>query len=450
MKILKFQGRGVNGHLNINLDFHDDCSFLTGINGSGKTTALNLISSLITPNWELLSWYKFKQLKLKILNSGKNFTLNATKTDEEIKISCSNLKNSILTLKTFSENMNKHFIGQTEVSNERQEFFQHFEMVNKDNAVLKQLYSLPTPIFLTKDQKLEANRIKRIESQSHNLSVDEFDFNQEQLSESAMDTNLAEIEKFVSNTIVQSYFKKSKLDSELNNTLVNELLNISPIELDRFQLEKPNLSAKKLNQIKNEINNLPKLVAIPSELRKRLMYFVEYLENKLNLIEKSHGQEEDSANLELRLNQLYIEKITALSEFVNEYAVNKNIIFQEIDKFLDLVNKFLSENGKILNYNEKGQLFYTIEDDDNAENMLNTLSLGEVWLIIMLANIIFKPRFSDVPVVILIDEPELSLHVRWQAKLIDSILEVSKDVQFIIATHSPEIIMGRVDHCLEL
>ena len=442
MKILKFHGRGVNGHLNINLDFHNDCSFLTGINGSGKTTVLNLISSLITPNWELLSWYKFEQLKLKIQNSGKNFTLVATKSVEEIKISCSNLKNSILTLKTFNGYMNKHFIGQTVVGNERQEFFQHFEMVNKNNSVLNQMYSLPTPIFLTKDQILETNRIKRIESQPQSISLDEFDFNQEQQSKSSMEINLAEIEKFVSNTIVQSYFEKTKLDSELNNTLVNELLNISPIELNKFQLEKPNLSTKKLNQIKNEINNLPNLATISNDLSERLKSFVEYLENKINLIENSRGQTGDTANLELRLNQLYIEKITALSEFANEYAVNKKLIFQEIDKFLDLVNRFLSENGKILNYNEKGQLIYTIEDDDNSENMLNTLSLGEVWLVIMLANIIFKPKFSDVPVVILIDEPELSLHVRWQGKLIDALIEASNDVQYIIATHSPEIIMG--------
>ena len=267
----------------------------------------------------------------------------ATKSEEEIKISCSNLKNSNLTLKTFSKNVNKYFIDQTEVSNERQEFFQHFEMVNKDNAVLKQLYSLPTPIFLTKDQKLEANRIKRIESQPQNLSVDEFDFNQEHQLKSAMDFNLAEIEKFVSNTIVQNYFEKTKLDSELNNTLMNELLNIAPIELDKFQSEKPDLSTKKLNQIKNEINNLPNLATISNDLRERLKSFVEYLENKLNLIEKSHGQAEDVTSLELKLNQPYIEKITALSEFANEYAVNKKLIFQEIDKFLELVNRFLSE-----------------------------------------------------------------------------------------------------------
>ena len=192
------------------------------------------------------------------------------------------------------------------------------------------------------------------------------------------------------------------------------------------------------------------MTAISSELSNRLKSFVEYLENKLSWIENSHGQVENATNLELGINLLFIEKITALAEFANEYTLNKNIIFQEIDKFLNLVNGFLSDSGKILNYNEKGQLFYTIEGNGKAKNLLYTLSLGEIWLITMFASIIFKPIFSDVPVVILIDEPELSLHVRWQEKLIDSLIEASKDVQYIIATHSPEIIRGRIDHCLEL
>ena len=162
-----------------------------------------------------------------------------------LKFQVQNLKNSILTLKTFNGYTNKHFMAQTEVSYVRQEYFQHFEMDNKNNAVLQLLRSLPTPIFLTKDQLLATNRTHRIGSQPQDLSIDPSELNLEQQSESAMETNLAEIEKIVSNTIVQSYVKKAKLDSELNNALVNELLNISPIELYKLQSKIPKLNTEK-------------------------------------------------------------------------------------------------------------------------------------------------------------------------------------------------------------
>ena len=81
---------------------------------------------------------------------------------------------------------------------------------------------------------------------------------------------------------------------------------------------------------------------------------------------------------------------------------------------------------------------------------LSTLSSGEIHILIIFASIIFRPNISKEQTIILIDEPELSLHVRWQEKFMDSLLEASDEFQYIIATHSPEIIIGRVDHCVEL
>ena len=40
----------------------------------------------------------------------------------------------------------------------------------------------------------------------------------------------------------------------------------------------------------------------------------------------------------------------------------------------------------------------------------------------------------------IIDEPEVSLHLIWQRVFIDKMIEARKDIQIIVATHSPEII----------
>ncbi|WP_411052969.1 AAA family ATPase [Tritonibacter sp. SIMBA_163] len=45
----------------------------------------------------------------------------------------------------------------------------------------------------------------------------------------------------------------------------------------------------------------------------------------------------------------------------------------------------------------------------------------------------------------IIDEPELSLHLQWQAKFVAAVLDSSTNTQFIMATHSPTVIMKRVD-----
>ena len=64
-----------------------------------------------------------------------------------------------------------------------------------------------------------------------------------------------------------------------------------------------------------------------------------------------------------------------------------------------------------------------------------------------------KLSFKVVPnSLILIDEPELSLHIYWQQRFLQDLDEITKLSQFdvLIATHSPQIIQNRWDLTVEL
>ena len=55
------------------------------------------------------------------------------------------------------------------------------------------------------------------------------------------------------------------------------------------------------------------------------------------------------------------------------------------------------------------------------------------------------------PYVLFMDEPEVSLHIEWQQRLIELILELNPQVQIILTTHSPAVIMnGWMDHVTEV
>ena len=59
---------------------------------------------------------------------------------------------------------------------------------------------------------------------------------------------------------------------------------------------------------------------------------------------------------------------------------------------------------------------------------------------ILFANVMFNKYSSESKENILfIDEPELSLHIRWQEKFIHTLLTASENTQFILASHSPDI-----------
>ncbi|AOJ89860.1 hypothetical protein WS87_24785 [Burkholderia sp. MSMB0856] len=52
--------------------------------------------------------------------------------------------------------------------------------------------------------------------------------------------------------------------------------------------------------------------------------------------------------------------------------------------------------------------------------------------------------------IFLVDEPELSLHLRWQEKFVETMQEASPNAQIIMATHSPAIVMDMDGNCVDI
>jgi predicted ATP-dependent endonuclease of OLD family len=69
-------------------------------------------------------------------------------------------------------------------------------------------------------------------------------------------------------------------------------------------------------------------------------------------------------------------------------------------------------------------------------------------MIIILLTVLVE---DQLPYVLFMDEPEVSLHMDWQQRLIDLILELNPNVQIILTTHSPAVVMnGWGDHVTEV
>lgn len=80
---------------------------------------------------------------------------------------------------------------------------------------------------------------------------------------------------------------------------------------------------------------------------------------------------------------------------------------------------------------------------------IDCLSSGEQNEIILLYNFIFQISSNSI---LLIDEPENSLHVEWQSVFYEELEEICNmnNIQVIVATHSPQIIGERWEQCIDL
>ncbi len=103
------------------------------------------------------------------------------------------------------------------------------------------------------------------------------------------------------------------------------------------------------------------------------------------------------------------------------------------DLFADTGKKIVRTENEIM-FSQIGETLYPYQ-----------LSSGEKQILAILLTVLVQ---DNLPHVFFMDEPEVSLHIEWQKVLIDRIVELNPNVQVILTTHSPAVIMNGWMDCV--
>ncbi|MCM1142639.1 MAG: ATP-binding protein [Muribaculum sp.] len=162
----------------------------------------------------------------------------------------------------------------------------------------------------------------------------------------------------------------------------------------------------------------------------------------MDQIVKSSRSELDR-HLELvvdRFKSNQVELSNKMSQFINE---NDNR-FEDIKKIFkskilmqDILDRLLKESGKRVN-RDKGDLEFIFKSDEKS-HPYSDLSAGEKQLLLILLTVFLQENRESI---LIMDEPEISLHVDWQMQLLDIIYELNPNCQVIVSTHSPSMILN--------
>jgi predicted ATPase len=139
-----------------------------------------------------------------------------------------------------------------------------------------------------------------------------------------------------------------------------------------------------------------------------------------------------------------ISRTKSIVEDARKLEDDRKRLFEPLTRFEEIVDSFL--NQKNISINDNGKLIVT-SIATNQELQLQFLSSGEKQILILLTQALL---WEDKPVIYVADEPELSLHVLWQEKLLSSLVELSKNIQIIVATHSPDIVGPYINKVIDL
>lgn len=217
--------------------------------------------------------------------------------------------------------------------------------------------------------------------------------------------------------------EKENMDSIDFSHIIN-LATISTFELSLSAL-KPTQD-KRNSQIKTELDIIladliERFKGYQLKLRNLEKAETAFLDQKIK--ELSAKETAEKAELE-ELRRLIADKDKKITE-----------IYQQKNDFINQVNTLFSDARKTLDFDENNALIFQKSQNQKLISPYQ-LSSGEKQVLIILLTTILQ---ENKPSIILMDEPEISLHLSWQLYIIDVIQKLNPNCQLIIVTHSPGI-----------
>ncbi len=405
---------------NISFKSNENVLIITGPNGFGKTMVLNIIFNLFNRKFLFFQKLVFKKITLSLYDD-VSIVISKAFNDGKPMISFSFFKNGV-EIETFD------YSNKLETDFERN--IQRFLPVRR----------------LTPDKWID-NRTDRI------LTIDDLmneyaDQLPEEISKTLLRITSDEVNKILDSIQVhlireQRLFKKVISSERSYREEKDQTIMIETIQT----------YAKELRQLIQQYSQQSYIQtqALDSSYPKRLRSETDILSEENYNIRFSKLKKKQEKLTEFGLYESKQEFLTysqddakALSVYLKDFE-NKLSVFDPLQEKLELFTTILNERRftfKTININrEKGFYFKTI---NGKELELNQLSSGEQHEVVLLYQLIFNVKPE---ILVLIDEPEISLHITWQKEFLNDLLRIIKiqNIQVLVATHSPSIINDRWD-----
>ncbi len=423
MKLKKLIVKNLFGHFNHVIPFHEEhATIITAPNGYGKTIVLKIVDAIFNRNFGFLVRIDFSMIEL--ITSEGNLVIKKSAGDE-------------------GEGENK---GDMTISIDGDTPYQYRYAKIIEN--LKQLSphvieaEIPFLTRMSKQKWLDDRSGKLvdfdyiIDNYSEMLPV-KFQPDEDpewlNLFTSSLKSHFIQDQRLVIRTIETRYTRKINFvdtiekyadelaekirDSSNNSSKISQQLDTTfPVRL----LDKGNtLKSPATNDLKEQLKQLQK---------KREILAKYNLLSSERQIPDVDGFDEITDS-DAKVLTLYVEDTTKKLESYDK-------LLQKIELFSSILNNKRLSFKKINIDPDKGFMF---ETDKEQPLKLTQLSSGEQHQVVLLYELIFK---TQEDVLVLIDEPEISLHVAWQKDFLDDLKQII-DIQnmvVVVATHSPQII----------
>lgn len=391
------------GVKDISTDFYSDVNIFIGSNGSSKTTFLNLLEAVLVCDIEIFRSIYFDSITIDF-DLQENGQLVVTRLNDE----------DICSVKYLFADGSSYDIPCTDsilrpyrgVSSKYRETF-----------------------FALKERLASITNISWLSINRDNLSYSDLDRNRDYVDRirNMVDYKLIDLIRSLVGYQLQ-------LESEANknaNKFKEEVLSLMLFNesFDKYNID--NITRFELadaDQMRRDLYRAFNYLGVVKDKKDLINRHIQQIKDVITKVTKQQSIEFDDV-LVLSL----INRTLSIIEISKEHEKNTNEIFAPMELFWKCLKRFMP--NKEFNLNKDKQVVLK-ESSNNIEIDITSLSSGEKQLFILLAEALLQ---KGVNYLFIADEPELSLHIDWQRKILAELLNLNPNSQIIVATHSPEI-----------
>ena len=436
MKIVRVNFSKLFGFFDYSIDFNDTVTIIHGPNGCGKTTMLKIIDAVFNKKVEVIKATDFEFVHF-YFSTGVTLKIERKRANIDIK---SKTSNGIV------------YLAYTLAHDDQTEIFDSFENSDEYRTIVEKFLKVYRPLpFLEKiststdswydrrhnetltTEEVIANYGSTIyKHYSRELFEDDIPEKVQQII-AMIDVRLITADRLtVQKRIERQYGEK--------NTQIERRVDIIAHNLAQRIRE----AIQKYAQLSQAKDRTFPLRAI----KQNSLMTVEEIKEKMVDLETKRKELIDTGILEEEKDDIDIhELVDAITESNRQnlslYATDTEEKLNALSGLSSSINLFRNliddsfNNKKIVFSKEYGFQFLTTYS--SSVILPQNLSSGEQHELVMFYDLIFG---TSEKTLVLIDEPELSLHIKWQLNYVNELLDIIKIAGFsaVLATHSPQII----------
>ncbi|HGW4196987.1 TPA: AAA family ATPase [Morganella morganii] len=414
--------KGLWGSQDVSINFHEKNNFIIGVNGTGKTTLINLLSAALTIDIEKLMRIEFNSLDIKFKEVGGTrrpsirVSKNSDFVDDGLTYEIKRAAKEDPIKATINPDFNRVFFETNDVTRMYKKRYQknNAAMMYEIGSILDDLIKVSWLSVNRTDNTYNVDYEKKtmstIDHKIINLNNDlvrYFSALSQQFSEHTIEFQKQSFLALISNEGAKAAFKfSSSIDIEIERKKLIEVFEVLGVE-NKSYAKKLNDHFARVDKIKNNVN------------------FTGISGDDFSVIYNSW-------------------RVHTLIADYDVLQTKKTNIFKPRDNFINLLNSMFG-GRKNFSVSDKNELI--VKTKDNRPIGLDELSSGEKQLLIILGETLLQHSKS---VIYIADEPELSLHVIWQEQLTGAISKLNPNAQIIFATHSPDIVGANQDSIINM